>query len=78
MTLGCVNLKMLPNEVLVASTLNAAASIDRSNKYGSLEVGKFGDCVVINAPRWEHVLYQMVDSPIEYVIKKGEIIHASS
>ena len=38
-------------EALVAATLNAAAALGKADRHGSLEVGKFGDMVLINAPR---------------------------
>jgi len=71
MNLACVNYKMTPNESLVAGTLNAAASIDRSKNVGSLEKGKFADFIIINAKRWEHIIYQFGDIPIWRVYKKG-------
>jgi imidazolonepropionase len=77
MNLACVNLKMLPAEALAAATLNAAYSMGREKTHGSLEVGKSGDLVVISAPKWEHIIYQLGDSPIKFVIKKGEIIHTN-
>ncbi len=63
MNLGCINYKMKPNEALVASTLNAARlisnldSMNRSNSHGSIEIGKKADFVIINAKRWEHIIY---------------------
>ena len=51
MHLACVNLRMTMEESLVAATLNAAASLDRSHTHGSLERGKMADMLVINAPR---------------------------
>jgi imidazolonepropionase len=31
---------------------------------------------VLDAPRWEHVTYQMVDPPITAVYKHGKLVHA--
>ena len=39
MNQACVLMRMTMNEVLVAATLNAAASLRRSETHGSLEVG---------------------------------------
>ncbi|MEE6521202.1 hypothetical protein FKM82_019299, partial [Ascaphus truei] len=52
MHLACVNMKMSMNEALAAATINAAYSLGRSHTHGSLEVGKQGDVVIINAPRY--------------------------
>lgn len=75
MNLGCVLLKMSMEEALVASTLNAAYAINREKDYGTLEVGKFGDCLILDAPRWEHVIYEMCDPPITHVVKKGDVVY---
>ena len=75
MNLGCVYLRMSMEEALVAATLNAAYAIKREKDYGSLEVGKFGDCIVLDAPRWEHIIYEMCDPPITHVIKKGSVVY---
>lgn len=69
--LACVNYKMRPNEALVAATLNAAFSLNRSKDVGSLEKGKFADLVIINSKRWENIIYQFGDFPIGEVYKKG-------
>ena len=62
---------MTMNEALVAGTLNAAASIGHSDMFGSLEVGKFGDMLILDAPQWEHLFYRIGHVPILKVTKKG-------
>ena len=74
MHLACVNYGMTPNEALVASTLNAAASMNRSKSHGSIEIGKNADFVCIKANRWEHIIYQISENPIKFVIKKGDVV----
>ncbi|XP_069830471.1 probable imidazolonepropionase isoform X2 [Dendropsophus ebraccatus] len=77
MNLACVNMNMSLKEALAAATINAAYSLGRSHTHGSLEVGKQGDVVIINAPRWEHVIYQFGGHQelIEYVAIKGKIVY---
>ena len=48
--------------------------LKRSDTHGSLEVGKCGDCVVLDAPSWEHVVYQF-EPPISSVVKGGVVVH---
>eukprot|EP01095_Lingulamoeba_sp_RSL-Kostka_P012089 TRINITY_DN472_c0_g2_i1.p1 TRINITY_DN472_c0_g2~~TRINITY_DN472_c0_g2_i1.p1 ORF type:complete len:438 (+),score=167.32 TRINITY_DN472_c0_g2_i1:382-1695(+) len=74
MNLGCVTLHLTPNEALVATTINAAYALGKEENYGSIEVGKIGDFVIVEAPHWQHLIYQLVDPPIKNVIKKGKII----
>ncbi|XP_060699259.1 probable imidazolonepropionase [Hemiscyllium ocellatum] len=77
MHLACVNMKMSMNESLVAATINAAYALGKSYSHGSLEVGKQGDLLIINAPRWEHLIYQFGGHQdlIKYVITKGKIAY---
>lgn len=57
MSLACINLQFKPNEALCAVTLNAAAALNRSDSIGSIEIGKKGDLVILDAPSWEHIIY---------------------
>ncbi|XP_056317133.1 probable imidazolonepropionase [Danio aesculapii] len=77
MHLACVMMKMSMPEVLAASTINAAYALNRSQTHGSLEVGKHGDLVIVNAPRWEHLVYQFGGHQelIRYVIIKGDFVY---
>ena len=59
MNLGCVLFKMTMPEALVASTINGASCIDVAHEVGSLEIGKRGDCFILDAPTWEHLVYDM-------------------
>jgi len=77
MNYACVLCHMTMQEALVAATLNAAASINHAKDYGTLERGKFGDCIILNAPRWEHLIYQIADPPITHVFKKGDLVFTS-
>jgi imidazolonepropionase len=71
MNLACVIMKMTVNEALCAATLNAAASVNRSREHGSLETGKWANFVVIAHADWRHLIYEMVDPPIESVWVRG-------
>ncbi|XP_052010300.1 probable imidazolonepropionase [Xyrauchen texanus] len=77
MHLACVMMKMSMPEALAASTINAAYALNRSHTHGSLEIWKQGDLLIINAPRWEHLIYQFGGHQelIRYVVIKGEIVH---
>lgn len=51
MHLACIQLHLSMSEALVAATLNAAASLGKSDIMGSLEVGKLGDMLILDAPK---------------------------
>ncbi|CAK9290477.1 unnamed protein product [Gordionus sp. m RMFG-2023] len=72
-----VTMGMTLEESLVASTLNAAASLNMSQDYGSLERDKMGDLLVLDCSDWKHLIYQLGnhDQLINYVIKRGSIIY---
>ncbi|KAF2352248.1 Imidazolonepropionase [Trinorchestia longiramus] len=76
--LACVLLRMSPAEALTAATLNAAHSIRRSHRHGALQPGMVGDMVIIRAPRWEHLVYQLGEhaSIIQQVVCAGQVIYS--
>jgi imidazolonepropionase len=72
MTLGCFGMGLTFEEALVASTINAAHSLNRAGNVGSLEVGKQCDAVVINGPAVE--LLRVGAASIHSVIKRGAVV----
>lgn len=72
--LGYLKYRMLPEEILTATTLNAACAINRGKRIGSIEVGKQADLVIWNAPNFEMICYRFGSNQVKTVIKKGEII----
>ncbi|XP_022690981.1 probable imidazolonepropionase [Varroa jacobsoni] len=76
MHLACVQCKMSLTEAFVAATLNAAYSIGRSHRYGSLEIGKEANLVLIKETTWEHIIYQLGCHAdlIRHVFYKGRIL----
>ena len=73
MTLACFGMNMTLEEALIGATLNAAASIDRADKVGSLEPGKQLDAVVVNGMLTD--LIRVGGPVIKNVIKHGRIVH---
>ena len=72
MTLACFGMGLTFEESLVASTINAAHSLNRADSVGSLEVGKQCDAVVINGPAVE--LLRVGAVSIHSVIKRGAVV----
>jgi len=73
MTLACFGMGLTFEEALVGATLNAAYSIDRHERVGSLEVGKQMDAVVVGGPAID--LIRVGAETIHAVIKKGRVVH---
>lgn len=72
MTLACFSMHMTFEEALVAATINAAWSLDRSRRVGSLEHGKQMDAVVVKG---DAINLIRVGAPsIAAVIKRGACV----
>lgn len=72
--LACYNMKMLPAEALVASTINAAHAIGMADSIGSLEVGKHADIIILDCPNHMHIPYRFGGNLVETVIKNGSVV----
>ncbi|GAA0105250.1 imidazolonepropionase [Paraclostridium sordellii] len=74
MQLGCLGLKMTPNEVLSSVTINAACAVDRQNEIGSIEVGKKADLVIFDALNVEYLMYHFGINHVCSVYKNGKLV----
>ncbi len=72
--LACSELAMTPAEAIVASTINAAWSLRRADRVGSLEVGKQADLVLLHAPSHAHLAYHFGINLVHTVIKAGRVV----
>lgn len=66
-----LNLKMSMEEALVASTLNAAYSLDLHNKLGSIEIGKEASFILLDSTSYKDMFYHYGSNHIERVFIKG-------
>lgn len=80
MNLATIHLGMTMNESLIATTLNAAYALNRSNEYGSLEIGKRGNCLLLNCSDWRHLITEFgnTSSLIHNVIINGKNVSSNS
>jgi imidazolonepropionase len=74
MTLAVLRMKMTAAEALVAATINAAHSIDRADRIGSLEVGKDADIVIFDTPNHRFFAYNYGINHVDKVYKKGILV----
>ena len=58
----------------MASTINAAHSVEREREIGSLEEGKKADIVIFDAPNHKYVSYHYGVNLAEKVFKNGELV----
>jgi imidazolonepropionase len=73
-TMACTQMKMDPAEVVTALTLNAAAALARSDRIGSLEVGKQADFVILDLPNYRLFPYHFGVNHVWRVVKSGRVV----
>lgn len=74
MSLACLYMAMTPEEVLNAVTINAAYSLGRSERIGSLEAGKQADIVIFQVDDYRKIPYYIGTNLVETVIKTGKVV----
>ena len=75
MSLGCIKLRMLPEEVINAVTINSAYAMGLSETHGSIARGKVANIFITKEiPSYEFMPYAFGSDLIEIVILKGNII----
>jgi imidazolonepropionase len=72
MTLACFAMQMTFEETLTSATINAAWSLDRADRVGSLEAGKQMDAVVVAGDAID--LIRVGAPSIAAVVKRGRIV----
>lgn len=75
LTWAALRLRMSVGECLTAATLNAAASLGRSKRIGSLEPGKQADVLLLDVPNHRFLTYEFGWNPVRAVIKRGVVAH---
>lgn len=75
MSLACIRLKMLPEEVINAATINSAYAMGISETHGSIARGKVANLFITKEiPSYEFLPYAFGSNLIETIILKGTII----
>src|SRR5674476_51875 len=75
MSLGCIRLRMLPEEVINAVTINSAYAMGISDTHGSIARGKVANVFITKEiPSYEYMPYSFGSNLIETVILKGRVI----
>jgi imidazolonepropionase len=74
MSIACIHMAMTPEEVFNAVTINAAHSLGRSNRLGSIEVGKQADLVLFDVDNYRKIPYFFGVNLVTKVIKRGQLV----
>lgn len=66
--------RMTAGEALTAATLNAACSLGRGARLGTIEAGKDADLVVLDVPNHLHLVYEHGRNAVRAVVKAGAVV----
>jgi imidazolonepropionase len=74
LSLACTQMKLSPAEAISAATINAACSLNRSNKIGSLEPGKMANVAIFDCEDYRELPYWFGIPQTHSVYLRGERI----
>jgi imidazolonepropionase len=72
LSLACTQMKMSPAEALTAATINAAYSLSRGDKIGSLEVGKLANFAMFDCEDYRELAYWFGSTQAHSVYVRGK------
>ena len=73
MSFASIIMKLTPEEVITAATINGAASLKLEDEIGSIEIGKKADLVIFDAPNLDYIIYHFGINHTDKVIKSGKL-----
>ncbi|QOY37887.1 imidazolonepropionase [Anaerobacillus isosaccharinicus] len=74
MSIAALYLKMSPEEIWNAVTINAAYAIGRGQEAGQLDLGRKADVVIWDAPNYLYIPYHYGVNHVNTVIKNGKVV----
>jgi imidazolonepropionase len=74
LSLACTQMKMSPAEAITASTVNAAYSVKRGDKIGSLEPGKLANFVIFDCEDYRELAYWFGVPQTHAVYVRGDCV----
>ena len=77
LSLACTQMKMSPAEAVTAVTINAAHSLDRGDKIGSLEPGKLANIAVFDCADYRELAYWFGIPQTHAVFVNGERVYSA-
>ncbi|MBI2070803.1 MAG: imidazolonepropionase [Elusimicrobia bacterium] len=74
LSLAVNQMKLKPEEALVAATINGAHALALGRKLGSLEAGKQADLIVLDVSDYREIPYYFAVNMVCGVVKKGHVV----
>jgi len=75
LALACSQMRMTPAEAISAATLNAAYSLRRADRLGSLQPGKQADLIVMEVSDYREIPYYFAWNHCVITVKRGRVIY---
>jgi len=76
LALACSAMRMTPAEAISAASINAAYSVRRAARLGSLEAGKQADLAVMDVDDYRKIPYFFATNHCVMTLKRGRIIYS--
>ncbi|MCX5797886.1 MAG: imidazolonepropionase [Elusimicrobia bacterium] len=76
MSIACTQMRMTPEESLVAATINGAAALGLEKSHGSVEPGKVADLVCCEAEDYRELPYYFGAPQVAWTMKRGVMVHS--
>ena len=76
LSLACTQMKMSPAEAITAATINAAYSLNRGERFGSLEPGKLANVAVFDCQDYRELAYWFGIPQTQSVYVKGKHVYS--
>jgi imidazolonepropionase len=76
LSLACAQMRMTPAEAVAAATINAAYSLRRHDRVGSLVTGKYADLAVFEVADFREIPYYFGVNHCTMTMKRGAMIHS--
>ncbi|MBI4051960.1 MAG: imidazolonepropionase [Elusimicrobia bacterium] len=74
-SISCTQMRMLPEEAIVAATINGAHALGRGDRLGSLEPGKQADFIVMDMKDYREIPYYFGANQCVAAVKKGRVVY---
>jgi imidazolonepropionase len=75
LSLACTRMRMSPAEAICAATINGAHALRRGHLMGSLDPGKQGDVILLNATDYREIPYYFGVNLVAITVKRGAVIY---
>jgi imidazolonepropionase len=74
LSLACTQMKMTPEEAIVAATINGACALQLQDRKGSIEPGKDADLAVFEVQDYREIPYWFASNSCAFTVMNGSVV----